>query len=99
MLLEAISLSVYTDAFLLAGHGSSNAADLALLTTADLEQICVLSKVPILPQHQSLILAASKQLAVTLVSSHCVVQGCRLAPLLCSPGQQHVEEEQTSASD
>jgi hypothetical protein len=60
-------LGIYTDAFLLAGYGSSNAADLAVLTTADLAQICAVSKVPILPQHQSLILAASKQLAVTLV--------------------------------
>jgi hypothetical protein len=63
-------LGVYTDAFLLAGYGSSNAADLAVLTTADLAQICAISKVPILPQHQSLILAASKQLAITLVSTH-----------------------------
>jgi hypothetical protein len=68
-LLEAINLGIYTDAFLLAGWGSRNAADLAALTEADLDQIQLAAKVPILPYHQRLILAASKQLGLTLVSN------------------------------
>lgn len=70
-LLEALDLSIYCDAFLLAGWGggTSSVADLAALTETDLAQVQALSKVPILPHHQSLILAACRQLGASLVST------------------------------
>lgn len=93
-LLEALDLSIYCDAFLLAGWGggTSSVCDLAALTEADLAQVQVLSKVPILPHHQSLILAACRQLGASLVrlttASSNVSAGIlhlRCRSLMCAP--------------
>jgi len=71
-LLAAINLGIYADAFLIAGYADCDAADVALLSVADLARVQALSKIPILPQHQLLILEASRQLGVSLVSK----EGC-----------------------
>lgn len=66
--LTSIGLSIYADAFLLAGYGSSSAARLAALTAADLARVQAISQVPILRQHQEAILAAIHDVAESLVS-------------------------------
>lgn len=68
-LLAAINLGIYTDAFLLAGYADCDAAVIARLTAADLARVQTLSKIPILPQHQQLILEGSRQLGESLVSN------------------------------
>lgn len=66
--LTSIGLSIYADAFLLAGYGSSSAASLAALTAADLARVQAISKVPILRHHQEAILAAVHDFTEGLVS-------------------------------
>lgn len=68
LFLTSLGLTIYADAFLLAGYGSSSAASLAALTAADLARVQAVSKVPILQQHQDTILAAVHDFVQTQVS-------------------------------
>lgn len=71
--LDAINLGIYAEAFELAGYGGSDTAEvgtrLSQLTAADLAEVQVVSRVPILPHHQATILVACQHIQQYMVGA------------------------------